>query len=376
MAIKKIIVAGPVLSGKQTLLHLLDGHPSIGVNLIHDHLLSPFLRMSLKPNISNLDFKHEKYNSTDKLLEFKSTKKKIKISLYTLLDALKNSNLHSLERYAFLKIIPNFYSVKEKNFHSFNFDFSKFQNEWKNKIFIENKNRNIKPEEIFDAILFSFFESWKDFEYKDLQNKQFAFKSPNHSDYSKFVLKEDFDAKVIYVSRDIVGLIKSRAMNESIRRPNYNINSIFSYMSNSTFIDKIKNELDIFKELQKNFPEKIKITSLEDLVLNTESEMKNLLRFLNLDENEICFYPSYNGKKITSVHTKKINDDEIEINQKLISYVKLRFYGYKFLNKKTHLHFSIHLKYMLFIIKKLLKNLFYPRNKNKLSKYIYEHNKH
>ena len=48
MTIKKIIVAGAVLSGKQTLLHLLDGHPLVGVNLIHDHLLSPFLRMSLK----------------------------------------------------------------------------------------------------------------------------------------------------------------------------------------------------------------------------------------------------------------------------------------------------------------------------------------
>lgn len=370
MTIKKIIVAGPVLSGKQTLLHLLDGHPLVGVNLIHDQLLSSFLRMSLKTNESKLeDLKNGKFYSTDKIVEFKSTKKKIKISLYSLLEELKNSNLTSLERYAFLKIIPNFYTVKEKNFHTFNFDYSKFQNEWKNKIFVETQKKNTNPEEILDAMLLSFFKSWEDFDNKNLLSKHFAFKSPNHSDYSKFILNEKFNAKIIYVSRDIVGLIKSRAINESIRKQqkNENIDSIFLYMSNSSFIDKIKNELNIFKKLQNDFPDNVKITSLENLVFNTKPEMKGILRFLNLDENEICFHPSYNGNKIISDHIKKINDDEIAVDKKLLNYAKLRFHGYKHTNKNS-MHFSVYLKFFLFNFKKLFKNLIYLRKNNNLTK--------
>ena len=138
-------------------------------------------------------------------------------------------------------------------------------------------------------------------------------------------------------------------------------------MSNSSFIDKIKNELNIFKKLQNDFPDNVKITSLENLVFNTKPEMKGILRFLNLDENEICFHPSYNGNKIISDHIKKINDDEIAVDKKLLNYAKLRFHGYKHTNKNS-MHFSVYLKFFLFNFKKLFKNLIYLRKNNNLTK--------
>lgn len=380
MTIKKIIVTGPVLSGKQTLLHLLDGHPSIGVNLIHDQLLISFLHLSLKSKKSSTEELHcnDISNYTDKLLEFKSTNKKIQISLFKCLEALKQSNLVSVERYAFLKIIPNFYSVKKKEFHTFNFDYMKFQNEWKNKIFNNKETTTLYAEDFFDEFLKSFFLAWDEFDHTNIENKHIAFKAPNNSEYSKFILDEKFNGKIVYVSRDIVGLIKSRAINEQIRHKDLgkNLDEIFSYMASSSFIDKMKDELKHIKKLQKDNPNKIYITSLESLVHRTKNEMQKILEFLNIEENEICFFPTYIGKKIVSNHIASINDDDVTIDDKLTNFAKLRFYGFKFFKKNyKNIYLLDYYKLLLFWIKKTIKSIIQKKIKKTLFKFKYENKK-
>ena len=45
---KKIFISGTFLSGKQTLLYLLDNHQEIISNFIHDQLISFIIDLNLK----------------------------------------------------------------------------------------------------------------------------------------------------------------------------------------------------------------------------------------------------------------------------------------------------------------------------------------
>ena len=116
-------------------------------------------------------------------------------------------------------------------------------------------------------------------------------------------------------------------------------------MVNSKFVDKIKKENE---KIKSHLNKEIYITSLEKLVYETESEQKKINKFLNLDLDVL--------KNQNLKHFNKINDDEININEKNEKFLYYRYYGLKYI--LSNFKINIFLRYILFNIKKLILNIF------------------
>ena len=107
MNIQKIFISGSVQSGKATFGYLLDGHPNILCNIIHDQLINSIKHLQ---QFCNNDFKKtrendDKRNEKNIFCKSKRFNKEKEISIYDLREAIFKSNLHHIERLAFLKII-------------------------------------------------------------------------------------------------------------------------------------------------------------------------------------------------------------------------------------------------------------------------------
>ena len=107
------------------------------------------------------------------------------------------------------------------------------------------------------------------------------------------------------------------------------------------------------KELKKKYPNKIFLSSLENIVLNTKKELGDILNFCNLDYNECVNYPSYCFKRIEDGHLSKINDDAHKLNSKNNFFITLR------INDKKNIkfgHYLIYLKeYLMYLYLKIKK---------------------
>ena len=132
---KKIFISGTLLSGKQTLLYLLDSHQEVISNFIHDQLISFIIDLNLKIK-NNVKIK-KKFNdklNLDIIEIINNQKQKTKITFDDFSNSLK-SNIQHLERLSLLKIMPNYFSAIEKNYLSFDFNFEKFKENIKTEIF-------------------------------------------------------------------------------------------------------------------------------------------------------------------------------------------------------------------------------------------------
>ena len=174
-------------------------------------------------------------------------------------------------------------------------------------------------EEIYDIFYKNFFKKLKDLNNSSLE-KIFASKLPNNIESIEYVLKENMDAKIVYVDRSTIGLVKTKNFDTFKKLHNLSIdkfNENFYVTSKSKFVDKICDEKKELKELKK-YPDKIFLSSLENIVFNTKKELEDILNFCNLDYNECVNYPSYCFKRIADDHLLKINDDTHELNNKII----------------------------------------------------------
>ena len=356
---KKIFISGFLGSGKATLLFLLDGHPDILCNVIHDKFVNCLIALE-KLCITNIHNHHEKIQSNkslkNKIIVSRRLNKKTNISIVDLREALHNTGLYNLERYSLVKKYPNFFSGDKREFLNFNFDYEKFENGWKTEIFEnEKENHEYYLEEIYDIFYKNFFKSWKDLNNSSLEKKFFASKLPNNIESIEYVLKENMDAKIVYVDRSTIGLVKTKTLTH-LKLHNLSIdkfNENFYVTSKSKFVDKICDEKKRIKELKKKYPDKIFLSSLENIVFNTKKELEDILNFCNLDYNECVNYPSYCFKRIEDDHLLKINDDTHELNNKNNFFITLR------INDKKNIkfgHYLIYLKeYLMYLYLKIKK---------------------
>ena len=352
---KKIFISGSVFSGKQTLLYLLEGNKNIFSNFIHDKLIDSMISLQTKC-IDDLDKKIsfiDKKNCKDIFVHSIKKKKKYQLSIYQFREIINNSNIRHTERYAFLKLMPNTYSVNN-DFLEFNFNFSKFEEGWKQDIF--NSAKELSIENIFDILTINFLKSWDDintlFDVNKTQDYIYASKLPNHPEAVKLVLEENFDAKIIFVERDLIGLLKSRSLHQIRERFDKidNLDKYFYYNLKSGFLDKLKNERVIFKNLMKKYPEKLLVTSLENLIFDTEKEMNKILNFIGITAANFSYKATYCGKDLTDKHQKIINDDQYQISNNNNVFAKLRIFGIGYVKKISFVVFLKSIKIIIFSI--------------------------
>jgi len=165
---KKIFISGSLLSGKQTLIYLLDGHSQTLCNPIHDQLIRSMKSIMETQGYPMSLRKDDLQNKPKKIITFKSNNKKYELSVSDYLRHLKASNIARIEHLSFLKIIPNYFSMKKLEYLPFNFNFGNFIKKNKYDIF-NNIHKEISNENIYDIHLRNFFLSWKD--QKKINNK-------------------------------------------------------------------------------------------------------------------------------------------------------------------------------------------------------------
>ena len=333
---KKIFISGTFLSGKQTLLYLLDSHQEIISNFIHDQLISFIIDLNLKIK-NNIKIK-KKLNdrlNLDTIEIINNQNQKTKITFDDFSNSLKKSNIQHLERLSLLKIMPNYFSAIEKNYLSFDFNFEKFKENIKTEIFLSEK-KIYQIEEIFDIFNKNFISNWKNvnFQKKNLRNINFATKLPNDINSIKFVLEEKFNSKIIYVDRDLLSILKSRTL-DMINKRDLSLEKFDLYFNNqlrTNFIERVnfmKKEIYKIKNTDKN----VYITSLEKLTKDTSNEIIKINDFLMLPKFISKIKPTYCNNDIGMKHIGKINDDEFKIsNKNYIFYLFRTENFYKILN--------------------------------------------
>lgn len=316
---KKIFISGTFLSGKQTLLYLLDNHQEIISNFIHDQLILFIIDLNLKIE-NNVKIK-KKINdklSLDTIEIINKHNQKTKITFNDFSNSLKKSNIQHLERLSLLKIMPNYYSAIEKNYLNFDFNFEKFKENIKTEIFL-NEKKIYQIEEIFDILIKKFISNWKNINLskKNLKKINFATKLPNNINSIKFVLNQKFDSNIIFVDRDLLSILKSRTL-DVLYKKNLSLEKFDLYFNNqlrTNFIERVnflKKEIYNIKNINKN----IYITSLEKLTKDTPNEIIKIINFLKLPKFFSKIKPTYCNHDIGMDHVGKINDDEFKISNK------------------------------------------------------------
>lgn len=324
----KVMISGPAGSGKTSLLHLLDGSQNL-VNYHHDKVLKLFNKFFISNPLYLLkDLIGDKKKI---IIKSQSLKKNVFINIETLKKRLYEISYSRLESGAFYKESPSHFSTEsfhKSQSHKFIFDFEGFDKDIKNNIFMKKKKKFLF-EEIIDIYFSAYFKNWKN--KKKNNYKNIIFKSPNELKDIESSLVELKKSKCIYIKRDILGLIKSKASHLQIRDKKYkkkiNINHYFKRILFSKYIENIVKTYAKIDNLKLKFKSKLYITSLEKIICETNKEMKKIITFLNLQNKKDYFLPSYNGYRSNKGHIIKINDDKISVSNNLINLYKLRVYG-------------------------------------------------
>ena len=327
---KKIFISGNLLSGKQTILYLLDNHNCIISNFIHDQFIKSLI--DLNDKIENK--KYSKTISNVEVIEvFNFRNNKAFITYENFKDSFNLSNIKHLKELAQSRIMPNNFSSVKKEFFEFNFNYENFLKNLKEKIFL-NDQKKYSLEDIFDIYVNCFIKNWKDLNlHSKEENKiKFATKLPNNFLSVDFVLKQKFDSKVIYVDRDLLSILKSRALNimfqNKIEIKHFDI--YFNNQLRTNFIERVnlnKREIIKLKKIYNN----IFITSLEKLTKNTKDELEKIYSFLELlNPTTKKIIPTYCGNEIGSDHIDQINDNKFVVLKK--NYIFYQFRTSNFLD--------------------------------------------
>jgi hypothetical protein len=327
---KKIFISGNFLSGKQTILYLLDNHDCIISNFIHDQFIKSLIDINNK--IENK--KYLKTKSNIQVIEvFNFRNNKASINYENFKDSFDLSNINHLKELAQSRIMPNNFSSLKKEFFKFNFNYENFLIDLKEKIFLSDQKK-YSLEDIYDIYVVCFIKNWKDLNLhsKEKNKINFAAKLPNDFLSVEFVSKQKFNSKVIYVDRDLLSILKSRALNIMTQNKIeiIHFNKYFNNQLRTNFLERVslnKREILKLKKIYNN----IFITSLEKLTKNTKDELEKIYSFLELSNpNTKKIMPTYCGNEIGSDHIDQINDNKYEVSNK--NYIFYQFRTSKFLD--------------------------------------------
>ena len=112
--------------------------------------------------------------------------------------------------------------------------------------------------------------------------------------------------------------------------------------------------------MKKRFPDRIFLTSLKDIVDDTEKKMKKISKFLNKKFDPIFTKITYLSKEIKNAHTFGINDDKHKVSTKSEFFLNLMSSNWTYLGQVKKYFFikyfkevliSIYLKKKFFFIK-------------------------
>ena len=335
--IKKIYIGGSVMSGKNILWRLLDGHPKVISNCMHSNIgyfvLSDvckkwFLRSKSSIEKKTLAFVPQcqiAYNSDE-------------VSSIGIGDFFYAFYTFTSYRtfYSWSKGNSMFVNMKEGENERFPFIFNinSFEKLLERELFSVEKV--FSEEEVLDVIYSSYLDSIGNklfFENIKGQNLYFVDTLPNGINPIRLVAEKVPGSKIIVMNRNLESLLYANAS----RMINYNgkvqVNDSFKRIlyNQKQFEEKMKtfkNDVNNLQASQKN----ILVVDFNNLILDTESTMKDIAKFIGIDYDPILALPSINGEIISNEKYQiigKINDDPYNfLSKKEIDLLKYFLFGF------------------------------------------------
>ena len=309
--IDKVFVGGAVMSGKNILWRLLDGHPRILSNHMHSNIgylvLSDNVKKYFLQEIPGIA--HETHQFIPLCNIVYSTGEKVSVEIGRFFYALYTfTNYKTL--FSWSKGNSMFVNWKEGENERFPFifDINSFEKKLENELFVSNKV--FTEEEVLDIIYSSYIYSLgnKTFYEKLLEHDQYFVDTlPNGINPIRMVAEKVLGSKIIVMKRDLESLLYANAARIMSYKGDVQVNDTFMRVlyNQKQFEEKMKifyNDLTKIKISQKN----VLVVDFNNLILDTESTMKDIAKFIGIEYDPILALPSINGKIISNEKYSKI----------------------------------------------------------------------
>jgi hypothetical protein len=316
-SINKIFAGGIVMSGKSTLWRLLDGHSSIVSNCMHSNIGYFILDENCKKfflrKVSALSKAPYAYVPMCKISY--NTGEVALVDIGTFLYGLYSFSSYR-GMYSWAKGGSMFVNMKEglNERFPFVFDIKGFEETLEKVMFSGEKV--FTEEEVLDVIYSSYITNLDNTLTTNnlTQKTHFVDTLKNGIASLREVAAKAPGAKIIIMVRDLESLIFANATRIMSYQGEVKINT---NAFKKTLLSQLKEEkffrtfLDDASKLQVS-NQNVTLVNFHDLILNTESTMKKLAKFIGIDYEPILAIPSINGNLIKSDEYQiigKINDD-------------------------------------------------------------------
>ena len=283
-----LLIDGFWASGKSVLKSFLDGHPNLKVSPGQEAIFSSFYR-------NQNQFKNFSYK------EISVIRKIISDSYYYDIEKYHFGNNKTVD-WSF-KVNLNFY------------EFEKFWTEKINKLHKWNKNK------IIEIIHTSLIKYYYQINYSNAKKSIKVFMEDNNFESHYFYLKNFKKSKLILIQRDFGDVIASMVN----RKKNKNIYHTRDFDKINNFDNLIKKKLLCFKNeenkkiskfLKLKFPNRVYICNFDNLIFNTELEMKKISLFLKINYNKVLLNNTHFGKLTKRSDNKNIKGAKIFSKEK------------------------------------------------------------
>lgn len=357
---KKVMIIGLPTSGKTTILKLLDGHSKFNVAHTDDKILNFFIHFDLQKVekiINKFDALYSNYATSKKVIKLKINRDitinySIPLHLYILNNHISG---HNLETWSKFKCLPSEHSSKEYNNENFDFDYHKFKNIFFDNIF--NK-KELNSEQYIELFYDAYFASWSN-KLNNNDKKLLIFQGPNDVKSVEYVLKENFDIKIIFNNRDDYSRIISNSfrVKKNLKKKKLSEIVLSDISTNSSKNKRLKFEKKI-NSLSSFYKNKIFSTSFNKITFITESEIKSICEWLEVKFESLMCKPSFAGELVEqnyisrSIDMENFNDKELNI---LLSFYCKKITKVEFLKNLNSNLFKLYINYLLRILLKIVR---------------------
>ena len=327
---KKVMILGVPTSGKTSILKLLDGDIKFNVAHTDDKVLDFFVNFDLKKmekKMNKFESIYSDYADSKQITKLKINKDttinySVPLHLYIVNTYL---SCHNLETWSKLKCLPSEHSSKIRGNENFDFDYHKFENIFYDSIF---KKRELNSEQYLELYYDAYFSSWNN-ELNNNDKELLIFQGPNDYRSAEYVLKENFDIKIIYIKRDDYSRIISNSFRiKKVLKDRIYSNIVISDIANDyskkrrILLEKAINNLSLL------FKKQIFTTSFDKIIFETKLEIKKISDWLEVKFKDLMYKPSFAGQLVNqnyinrSLDIENFNNDYKELNVLLSFYCK------------------------------------------------------
>ena len=144
-----------------------------------------------------------------------------------------------------------------------------------------------------------------------------------------FYLKNFKDSKLILIQRDfgdvVASMINRNKNNRIVHTDHFDTMNTYNYLINKKLLC-FKNEENkkISKLLKVRFPNRVYICNFDNLILNTENEMRKISKFLKITYNKSLLQSTHFGKLTIRTDKKKIIGKKIFTKEKYLNGTQIK----------------------------------------------------